>query len=186
MNYILNLSCVLLLFASFASINAQYEDRRCICVCPQPPGANASKSVGMVFNYPVPPEKCNCEDAVLPNLFVDMKGHENEFCPRCDCKYESRNTTIIKVVVMLMTWVLSMLILYMIFLQCLEPLLNKKRAQYQHQTNEEELSEQPVEAPQEMQRPQNVLGRVGHEQNKWKRQVMEQRRNIYDRHAMLN
>lgn len=32
----------------------------------------------------------------------------------------------------------------------------------------------------------NVLNRVGHQQDKWKRQVKEQRRNIYDRHTMLN
>lgn len=32
----------------------------------------------------------------------------------------------------------------------------------------------------------NVLNRVGHQQDKWKRQVREQRRNIYDRHTMLN
>lgn len=32
----------------------------------------------------------------------------------------------------------------------------------------------------------NVFNRVGHEQDKWKKQVKEQRRNIYDRHTMLN
>lgn len=32
----------------------------------------------------------------------------------------------------------------------------------------------------------NVLNRVTHQQDKWKRQVREQRRNIYDRHTMLN
>ncbi|GFW61812.1 uncharacterized protein CG1161 [Trichonephila clavipes] len=32
----------------------------------------------------------------------------------------------------------------------------------------------------------NVLNRVGEQQDKWKRQVQEQRRNIYDRHTMLN
>lgn len=32
----------------------------------------------------------------------------------------------------------------------------------------------------------NVLNRVGHQQDKWKKQVREQRRNIYDRHTMLN
>lgn len=32
----------------------------------------------------------------------------------------------------------------------------------------------------------NVLNRVGHQQDKWKRQVLEQRRNIYDKHTMLN
>jgi len=32
----------------------------------------------------------------------------------------------------------------------------------------------------------NVLNRVTNQQDKWKRQVQEQRRNIYDRHSMLN
>lgn len=32
----------------------------------------------------------------------------------------------------------------------------------------------------------NVLNRVSHQQDKWKKQVQEQRRNIYDRHTMLN
>lgn len=32
----------------------------------------------------------------------------------------------------------------------------------------------------------NVLNRVSHHQDKWKRQVQEQRKNIYDRHTMLN
>lgn len=34
--------------------------------------------------------------------------------------------------------------------------------------------------------PRNVLNRVGQQQNKWKKQVQEQRRNIYDKHTMLN
>lgn len=32
----------------------------------------------------------------------------------------------------------------------------------------------------------SVLNRVGHQQDKWKKQVKEQRKNIYDRHTMLN
>lgn len=32
----------------------------------------------------------------------------------------------------------------------------------------------------------NVLNRFGHQQDKWKRQVKEQRKNIYDRHTILN
>jgi len=31
-----------------------------------------------------------------------------------------------------------------------------------------------------------VINRLGNQQTKWKKQVQEQRRNIYDRHAMLN
>jgi hypothetical protein len=39
----------------------------------------------------------NCDTVVLPRVGDDIKGKEQEFCPRCECKYESRNTTIIKV-----------------------------------------------------------------------------------------
>jgi len=163
-----------------------------MCVCPQPSEVNRSKSNGMVFNYPVPKEHCNCEYVVLPKLGVDIKGRENEFCPRCECKYESRNTTTIKVVVILVTWVISLLVVYMGFLLCLEPLLNKRRnaaALYQHQTNEDDLpaDQDGPEPPHPLRpRPHDVLGRVGHHQDRWKRQVSEQRRNIYDRHTMLN
>jgi len=174
--------------------NAQYEDKRCLCVCPLPEGVNGSKTNGMVFNHPLPPDKCNCRDAVLPNLPYDVRGRENEFCPRCDCKYESRNTTTIKVVVILVMWVIMVLVVYMGFLQCLEPLISKRRGpigQYLHQTNEEDLpndSDSTSQEPAQLMRvrPHNVLGRVGHHQTRWKQQVMEQRRNIYDRHTMLN
>ena len=33
---------------------------------------------------------------------------------------------------------------------------------------------------------EGVINRLGTQQSKWKRQVQEQRRNIYDRHSMLN
>ncbi|XP_067614754.1 uncharacterized protein CG1161-like isoform X2 [Eurosta solidaginis] len=39
---------------------------------------------------------------------------------------------------------------------------------------------------QELNTRANVLNRVGHQTDKWKRQVREQRRHIYDRRTMLN
>src|SRR5436190_12923 len=96
----------------------------------------------------------NCESVVLPKLGDQIKGKEEIFCPRCDCKYENRNTTIIKVfsqkkkiyivlcnlynlltqrkmlmlqiVVIIVIWVISLLVIYMLFLICLDPLLNKR------------------------------------------------------------
>lgn len=41
-------------------------------------------------------------------------------------------------------------------------------------------------APSPENAPKGVLNRVGHSQSKWKRQVKEQRRNIFDNHTMLN
>lgn len=82
----------------------------------------------------------------------------------------------------------------MLFLICLEPLLNKRIRKtaggtgYLEHTNEDDdgnLSTAPGTV-NPMAVRQNVLNRVGHQQDKWKRQVREQRRNIYDRHTMLN
>lgn len=41
-----------------------------------------------------------CDFVVLPEIAKTgavIKGREGEFCPRCECKYESRNLQIIKV-----------------------------------------------------------------------------------------
>lgn len=53
------------------------------------------------------------------------------------CRYERRNTTTIRVLVILIIWVISLLTVYMLFLMCLDPLLNKRRAAYQEHVNEE-------------------------------------------------
>lgn len=86
----------------------------------------------------------------MPKVGDQIKGKEEVFCSRCDCKYENRNTTIIKVpissltdfavamlynvmekfllqiVVIIVIWVISLLVIYMLFLICLDPLLNKR------------------------------------------------------------
>jgi len=88
------------------------------------------------------------------------------------------------VVVIIVIWIISLLVIYMLFLVCLDPLLNKKtQLPYQEQNNEEDESVhgQPLRMS-----GTGVLNRVGHQQDKWKRQVQEQRRHIYDRHTILN
>lgn len=74
----------------------------------------------------------------------------------------------------------------MLFLMCLDPLLNKRvKGNYQEHTNEEEEAP-PAEVVTDMTVRSNVLNRVGHQTDKWKKQVREQRKNIYDKHTMLN
>ncbi|MCL4130724.1 UNVERIFIED_CONTAM: hypothetical protein GTU68_028007 [Idotea baltica] len=87
-------------------------------------------------------------------------------------------------------WIISLLVVYMGFLLCLDPILNKRRSQptYREHTDEEDdasLGSGSGMSQQLRVRP-NVLGRVTHQQDKWKKQVQEQRKNIYDRHTMLN
>ncbi|XP_034117334.2 uncharacterized protein CG1161 [Drosophila albomicans] len=133
--------------------------------------------------------ECACAGALLPQ--VDANGKELPICAECKCSHVARNTTLIKVVVIIVIWIISILVIYMLFLMCLEPLLNKrvKANNYQEHTNEDDEPAPPMPVGsnnQELSARANVLNRVGHQQDKWKRQVREQRRHIYDRHTMLN
>lgn len=94
-----------LFFSSFdypvtCVVQAQsYEDKRCKCICPSIKSVNNNTeddSDRMLIIDNVPPNKCNCDGVILPRIADKIKGKEQEFCPRCDCKYENRNTTIIK------------------------------------------------------------------------------------------
>lgn len=191
---------------------SSYEDKRCKCVCPSIKSVTNNTTQKDEDRYliidNVPPHKCNCVGVILPRIGDKLKEKEKEFCPRCECVYENRNTTIIKVVVIIVIWIISLLACYMAFLSCLDPLLNKRvKANYQEHTNEEEETGEPtsssvhstsavelggVSAADSHQMSSlrgsgtNMLNRVGHQQDKWKRQVREQRKNIYDRHTMLN
>ncbi|XP_066993000.1 uncharacterized protein CG1161 [Anabrus simplex] len=188
----LNANFVLGLFLSclFAFVQGQsYEDVRCKCVCPNPSVVNVTQSNRKLYIGNVPPNQCTCDNVILPQVGDEIKRKEQEFCPRCECKYESRNTSIIKYVVIIVIWIISLLVIYMLFLICLDPLLNKRsKGNYQEHTNEEDDTSNSVSGgtSHAMGVRANVLNRVGHQQDKWKRQVREQRRNIYDRHTMLN
>jgi len=90
----------------------------------------------------------------------------------------------------------------MLFLMCLDPLLNKRvknTSSYTEHTDEDVDDEsagpssvggrafnQVRMTPTPGDPSSSVLNRVGRQQSKWKNQVQEQRRNIYDRHTMLN
>ena len=61
-----------------------------------------------------------CEEVVTP-----LPEKLGEFCPRCVCKYEARNTKVVVVVVLLLIVALAFLSAYTLFLQVLEPVLNR-------------------------------------------------------------
>jgi len=180
-NKILSVSLFLVFVVS--NVSAQtFNDYRCKCLCPHIPELNGTQ---VKYIGDVPPNQCNCDGVILPKLSL-AEGKAQEFCVRCDCKYENRNTTIIKVVVIIVLWIISLLVVYMLFLICLDPLLNKRvQSNYTEHTNEDEMSGGEG-VSHAMGVRSNVLNRVGHQQDKWKKQVREQRRNIYDRHTMLN
>ena len=118
------------------------------------------------------------------------------------CKYQTRSLTVIKVVVILVIWVISLLLFYMAFLSILEPMLSKKRglglpnvrgpsvaySEHHDTTGESDDGATDAEATQmrTYRGAEGVINRLGTQQSRWKIQVQEQRRNIYDRHSMLN
>lgn len=174
---------IVLVAANVAAQTQTFNDYRCKCLCPHMPELNGTQNM---YIGDVPPNRCNCEEVILPKVPKNLESKALEICVRCDCKYENRNTAIIKVVVIIVIWIISLLVVYMLFLICLDPLLNKRiQSNYTEHTNEDDMSGGEG-VSHAMGVRSNVLNRVGHQQDKWKRQVREQRRNIYDRHTMLN
>ncbi|KAK3096670.1 hypothetical protein FSP39_002249 [Pinctada imbricata] len=171
------------------SSKSSFEDKRCRCVCPVLGKDNTTvqkKSVTIRDN--LDPNFCKCEyvlDNPPPNV-----------CAQCECQYESRNTTTIKVVVIFVICVVSLLFVYMLFLLCLDPLIARRPSSYQQHTNEEVNMEEvpssasatPQRAPMlsDQMRQRSIIDRVSNEQKRWKGTVEEQRKQIYDRHKLLN
>ena len=87
-----------------------HYDVRCKCVCPNPGIINLNTTdptaeERRLYIRNVAPSHCDCLNVVIPSLLVEHTEHHHvarlpeAFCPRCVCRYEQRNTTIIKVVV---------------------------------------------------------------------------------------
>lgn len=196
--------------------DAAHLDSRCNCVCPDPSVSVSNSDVAydspdvprtVYINSTVKPDQCTCHQVVLIHVNLTVAQAES-FCPRCSCKYQTRSLTVIKVVVILVVWVISLLLFYMAFLSILEPILNQKRAiglpgirgsaganigYREHHDITAESDDGSVPPPgadatqmRTYRGAEGVINRIGTQQSKWKRQVQEQRRNIYDRHAMLN
>ena len=182
-----------------------------------PPHEELQIKRSIYLNASVGPNECDCPHVVLIHLNL-TKSQARMFCPRCNCKFQIRSLTVMKVVVIVVIWVISILVIYMGFLQCLDPILNNRRGNLQtsmahasaasrigyreHLDEEDENGEGEGEEGGEagahpMQEVggeggaaagpgRDVINRLGNQQTKWKRQVQEQRRNIYDTHRMLN
>lgn len=106
---------------------AQYENVRCKCLCPDPGlvSDNFNRSSRKLYIGNGPPDLCNCDNVVLPRLGDSMQPKAREFCPRCQCKYESRDIYMIRFSVILIIGSISFLLIYMFFLMILDPWIHK-------------------------------------------------------------
>nr|ACQ58850.1 2 [Anoplopoma fimbria] [Anoplopoma fimbria] len=156
-----------------------FEDVRCKCICP--PYRNIT---GHIYNRNVSQKDCNCLHVVEP---MPVPGHDVEaYCLLCECKYEERSSNTIKVTIIIYLSVVGALLLYMLFLLLVDPLIRKHDAYTQPLHNEEDFEEMrpPVDSAQA--KANTVLERVEGAQQRWKKQVQEQRKTVFDRHKMLS
>ncbi|XP_078497374.1 proton-transporting V-type ATPase complex assembly regulator TMEM9 isoform X2 [Lissotriton helveticus] len=166
---------------TLAQDNEKSKDNRCKCICPQ--YRNIS---GQIYKDNVSQKDCNCFHMVNPK---PVPGPDVEaYCLLCECKYEERSTSTIKFIIILYLAVVGALLLYMAFLMLVDPLVRKRQSYAQPLLNEEETEEARVmaAAADATARANTVLERVEGAQQRWKQQVQEQRKTVFDRHKMLS
>uniref|UniRef100_A0A3Q4AV93 Uncharacterized protein n=1 Tax=Mola mola TaxID=94237 RepID=A0A3Q4AV93_MOLML len=163
----------------FLCLLANFEDVRCKCICP--PYRNIS---GNIYNRNVSQKDCNCLHVVEP---MPVPGGDVEaYCLLCECKYEERSTNTIKVTIIIYLSVVGALLLYMLFLLLVDPLIRKHDPYAQPLHNEEDSEEMRPPVVSGPARGNTVLERVEGAQQRWKKQVQEQRKTVFDRHKMLS
>jgi len=183
----------------FSPIVGGSNDERCSCKCPETFWVDPSIDTDfpgrkIYINSTVSASDCDCEHVVQPVLQLDEEQVE-KMCPRCQCRHEERSTITIKVVVILILWVLCILVIYLCYLLCLDPLFKGKPIQVrrggdlpyqQQQDNDESIDNDVTATPLRSYQGNSMVNRLGREQDRWKRQLEIQRSSVYDRHTMLN
>ncbi|XP_030056878.1 transmembrane protein 9B isoform X2 [Microcaecilia unicolor] len=114
------------------------------------------------------------------------------YCLRCECKYEERSSFTIQFTIIVYLSILGLLLLYMVYLTLVEPML--KRRLFAHsqliQSDDDVGDHQPFANAHSVlaqsQRRANVLNKVEYAQQRWKLQVQEQRKSVFDRHVVLS
>ncbi|XP_033008884.1 transmembrane protein 9B [Lacerta agilis] len=180
--------CALLALAALAGHVAgekNSEDVRCKCICPP-----YKDHAGHIFSKNVSQKDCDCLHVVEP---MPVPGPDVEaYCLRCECKYEERSSETIKVTIIIYLSILGLLLLYMVYLTLIEPIL--KRRLFGHsqliQNDDDVGDHQPfANAHDVLARSRsraNMLNKVEYAQQRWKRQVQEQRKSVFDRHVVLS
>ncbi|CAH1233224.1 TMEM9 [Branchiostoma lanceolatum] len=153
----------------------QYDDRRCKCVCPPRVINNVTRKVYLKNN--IARDDCECGKVVDP-----LPDNPVEFCLRCECEYESRNTMLMKVLVLFVLAVLGVLVVYAGFVMCLEPLCAKP----QQPAFPDSGPRHAQDGRPHLVRSASMLGRVDSARQRWKKQVEVQRVNVYDRRNILS
>ncbi|XP_055333019.1 transmembrane protein 9B-like isoform X2 [Paramacrobiotus metropolitanus] len=167
--------------------NEDHSDKRCKCICPRINGTGRA-----VYIRNVNPEQCNCDHVVLPNVTSMADGQKvtaGEFCAKCQCKHQNRNSLTIKIVVIAFIVITGILMVYMVYL-LLEARFFKPTKAVVEDTSvpyEQHLDDEGYgRNGGERRRTLSITGRLSDQMARWKRAVTQQRGNVYIRRTVLN
>ncbi|CAD5211891.1 unnamed protein product [Bursaphelenchus okinawaensis] len=182
-------------------VNANFEDSRCRCTCPNTKyfsGPNMTDNkVRYYTKTNVLSPNCNPQNVVKFSVkgFVDS-SHLDAFLANCDCRFESRNTILLKVVVIFVICILALLGSYMMFLTILDPMFKRRQNTLNYKRQDDEIEENIFGDPtvdtngsiplKVQHTATSVLDKVEDKTSKWKSDVQEQRRKVLSDHTILN
>lgn len=149
---------------------AQYSDVRCKCICPKDTSRSNFTNIVIVNNLTLP-DQCNCEHVVK---------REETFCLKCECKYETRNTLLIKVIVIFLITSIALLYLYMVFV-----FIQNKRKQPELSVTSDYIQES-LKEPAVRKRRTLSISSFDRRMTEWQHKVHEQRNNVYGENSVLN
>lgn len=142
-------------------------DVRCKCICPKEPGVNTTNI--FVNNNLTSSDECQC------SLIV---GREETFCLKCECKYETRNTLLIKVIVIFVLAGISALYIYMAFV-----VVQTRRTKPTLSVTSDDTQEQ---YKRNASRRGLSISSLDRRMTVWQQQLDEQRNNVYGANNVLN
>ncbi|XP_022112184.1 transmembrane protein 9B-like [Acanthaster planci] len=158
----------------FGVTKAQFEDCRCKCVCPGDPKTKHKVNVTVVS---VPAYECFCEH---------ITGRSELECLRCECRYEVRSTTVIKIVVIFVLVLIAILLVYLIALLIMDPGMLKRSESDRRRQTQEILHQDSSNGLHESSYLRRRLGRVGSAQKRWQHKVKQQRQDVFQDHTLLS
>lgn len=146
---------------------SSFSDIRCKCICPRETGANYTNIV--IFNNLTAPSQCTCQHVVR---------REETFCLKCECKFETRNSMLIKGIVMFVVVCLFILCIYMAMVAIHLKFNAKKELSVTSDAIQEQLKE-PIERKKTL-----SFKSIDRKISAWQQKVDVQRNNVFDSQAV--
>jgi TMEM9. len=140
----------------------QAGDVRCKCICPLEMNSNISNI--FVVNNLTSPDECICSHIV---------NREETYCLKCECKFETRNSVLIKFIIILVLAAIAALYLYMVV--CI---IQSHRKRSELSVTSDLLQEQ-LKEPAVRKRFNSTIGSLDRRMTLWQSQVDEQRNNVF-------